>query len=191
MNNDPNLVYATEPLASCDPEILVPALDALAITGVRTYSIVGAGGGCLGVYPWSSGAPAGQYEHVQVAAADAARIQAVIAAHPAAVKTQSDADAIAAAWDTLRGIRDRWLDACQIIFDQIATPGSHDLPSTMTDAITTNSQAWLDWRDAMRALPEQKSLDPLATAAAAPAGSTSDPWGPPWPQPPAAPTRRL
>lgn len=63
-------------------------LEALAITGIRTYAIIGRDGEVAGVYPWSDNAPAGEYRHIDEApyeivlfAADEQRIKDAIAAH--------------------------------------------------------------------------------------------------------------
>lgn len=101
------------------------------------------------------------------------------------------AAATSAAWVELRMIRDRWLDQCQVIFDEIKTPGSQDLSQPMLTGITANSAAWITWRQAMRDLPA-KVTDPAAAASAIRSvHATTDTWPAPWPQPPGAPVKHL
>lgn len=110
--------------------------------------------------------------------------------------TPSPTDAeIAAAWVQLRMIRDRWLSQCQVVFDEIKTPGSQDLSDVMLDGIAANSDGWLEWRQAMRDLPQTPGtpgVDPVdAVAAIKNVHSTADTFPAPWPQPPAAPVIHL
>jgi len=66
----------------------VSELNALAIPGIRAYTIIGRPGEVVGVYPWSDAAPEGEFRHIdeegfQVALSDADRQRIVdaIAAH--------------------------------------------------------------------------------------------------------------
>jgi hypothetical protein len=67
---------------------LVAELEALAIPGVRTYSVFGASSEEVGVYPWSDLAPVGEYRHVDdtgyevaISPASVQAIRDVILAH--------------------------------------------------------------------------------------------------------------
>lgn len=64
----------------CSPS-LVDELKALAIPGVRDYTIIGPPGRCEGVLAWSSSAPAGTYEEASPSAAQTTQIRNAIAAH--------------------------------------------------------------------------------------------------------------
>lgn len=101
------------------------------------------------------------------------------------------AEATAASWVKLRAIRDRWLAETDYIEVRLAG-GFSPLPAPVGNAIATNKQAWLAWRQALRDLPAQAGLDPAAAvAAAATVHATTDTFPSPWPQPPDAPVIHL
>jgi hypothetical protein len=60
---------------------LITELEALAIEGVRTFSVIGAGDDCHGVYAWRDDAPVGEYHHIALSDAEKQRVADVVAAH--------------------------------------------------------------------------------------------------------------
>lgn len=129
-----------------------------------------------------------QVTAVQVICADGtdpAAIDAVIAGQP----TPEHLAALA----QLRMIRDRWLAQTDYIEVYLASPAAFTpLPQPIQNAINTNSAAWIAWRQALRDMPAQAGLDPVAaTVAISKVHASTDTFPPPWPQPPAAPVIHL
>ena len=100
----------------------------------------------------------------------------------------------AAGWVQLRMIRDRWLAQTDYI-EVYLSGGFSPLPAGIEDALTANSQGWLDWRQALRDLPATPGtpgLDPVAAVEAIESvHRTTDTFPAPWPQPPASPVIHL
>lgn len=65
----------------CNQSQLVTELHALAIPGVRTYSIFGRPGECAGVYAWDDSAPPGEYHHILLSTTEQQRVRDAILAH--------------------------------------------------------------------------------------------------------------
>lgn len=96
-------------------------------------------------------------------------------------------------WEQLRALRDGWLNAAQFVLDEAITPGAHGFAEGLAGQVAAHADAWIGWRDRMRALPDSAhDLDPGAAAAAlAGVRTTQTDWPAPWPQPPAAPPVRM
>lgn len=78
MSDDFLLAVAATP---CTRTKLVDELVALAIPGVRTYSVVGPPDVCEGVYAWDDAAPPDTFEHLAVDASAAKVVRATVAGH--------------------------------------------------------------------------------------------------------------
>lgn len=95
--------------------------------------------------------------------------------------------------DELARQRNAWLDVCQIIFDEVQSPGTHDLPPDMTTPIAKYSQAWIAWRQEMRDITGLLGLDAKGLVEEMrPVRTTMvETWPTTWPTPPIAPIRTL
>jgi hypothetical protein len=60
---------------------LITELETLAIPNVRTFSVIGAGDECSGVYAWDANAPVGEYQHITLSDAEKQRVADAVAAH--------------------------------------------------------------------------------------------------------------
>lgn len=101
MSDTPQLIAPPAPKA-CDAPKLTSELVALALAGVRGYTLVGPAGLCAGVYAWDASAPEGTFEHLTLDETATEQVLACIAAHDPTPPPS---------WDALVALRDRRLAA--------------------------------------------------------------------------------
>lgn len=69
------------PVECHDEAKLIAELEALGIPNVRTYSVFGRPGECVGVYAWRDDAPIGEYHHAELSEEDATAVRQAIEVH--------------------------------------------------------------------------------------------------------------